>query len=70
MFYISGFSNKFFDITGIQKHIIHAAVGAAAGRYIDTHADDYVSEKDAVLRHYIQLHPEDFPMPGLSSIFD
>lgn len=26
--------------------------------------DNYLAERDATLRHYIELHPEDFPPPG------
>ncbi|XP_018565169.1 NADH dehydrogenase [ubiquinone] 1 subunit C2 [Anoplophora glabripennis] len=47
--------------SGIQKHFIAAGVGAALGKIIDDYRNQYFADKDAVLRHYIQLHPEDFP---------
>ncbi|XP_065158602.1 NADH dehydrogenase [ubiquinone] 1 subunit C2 [Atheta coriaria] len=37
------------------------AGGAIVGQYFDEKRKEYFAEKDAVLRHYIQLHPEDFP---------
>lgn len=38
--------------------------GAALGVFIDKKRNDYLAERDAVLRHYVELHPEDFPTPG------
>lgn len=32
--------------------------------YVQKQRDSYLAEKDAVYRHYIELHPEDFPVPG------
>lgn len=32
--------------------------------YLEKVRKGYYAEKDAVLRHYIELHPDDFPRPG------
>uniref|UniRef100_A0A0V0G4I3 NADH dehydrogenase [ubiquinone] 1 subunit C2 n=1 Tax=Triatoma dimidiata TaxID=72491 RepID=A0A0V0G4I3_TRIDM len=50
-------------LSGIQHYVIAAAVGALIGKYGKDRYDQYNMDKDAVLRHYIELHPEDFPMP-------
>lgn len=42
-----------------------ATVGLAAlAMTVDKWRNEYFAEKDATLRHYIELHPEDFPTPG------
>lgn len=57
--------NKYlFTISGIQKYVISVAGCTAAFKYVQNARDDYLAEKDAVLRHYVQLHPEDFIEPG------
>lgn len=43
--------------------------GAALGVFIDRKRNDYLAERDAVLRHYVELHPEDFPTPGKMPFF-
>lgn len=53
---------------GIQKHIAFSAAAAYVGNVIDGWRRDYYAEKDAVLRHYVALHPEDFPPYGKQSI--
>lgn len=53
-----------YRISGIQKHILFAGIGAVGARTFDNYRRDYYAERDAVYRHYISLHPEDFPMPG------
>ncbi|KAG8222053.1 hypothetical protein J437_LFUL000497 [Ladona fulva] len=50
-------------LSGIQKHIIFGAVGLGAGKFFDGIRNEELAKRDAVMRHYIQLHPEDFPMP-------
>ncbi|KAG4079497.1 hypothetical protein HA402_005194 [Bradysia odoriphaga] len=50
-------------LSGIQKHILAAGVFALGSRIIDGWRRDYYAERDASYRHYISLHPEDFPMP-------
>ncbi|CAG9854220.1 unnamed protein product [Phyllotreta striolata] len=47
--------------SGIQRHVAGAAAMAGITYIVDNYRNDYYAEKDAVLRHYIQLHPEDFP---------
>ncbi|KAG5886428.1 hypothetical protein JTB14_035720 [Gonioctena quinquepunctata] len=46
--------------SGIQKHIGVAAGAAGIGKIIDDYRNQYLADRDAVLRHYVQLHPEDF----------
>ncbi|XP_030380564.1 NADH dehydrogenase [ubiquinone] 1 subunit C2 [Scaptodrosophila lebanonensis] len=48
--------------SGIQKHLAFAAIGGAAGFYFDQKRNEYLAKRDAVLRHYVELHPEDFPV--------
>ncbi|KAJ8919287.1 hypothetical protein NQ315_003871 [Exocentrus adspersus] len=47
--------------SGIQKHIIAAIAGAGIGKILENYNISHAAERDAVMRHYIQLHPEDFP---------
>lgn len=48
--------------------MIAATIGIAGGKIVDGWRNDHLAERDAVLRHYIQLHPEDFPDPGKVSL--
>lgn len=34
------------------------------GKYLDGRQDNKLADRDAMYRHYIQLHPEDFPSFG------
>lgn len=45
-------------------YLIYGAVGAVTGQLILNWRYNYWAERDAVFRHYITLHPEDFPPPG------
>ena len=54
-------------IPGIHQHIIATAFGGFAGRTVDKWRDEHLAERDAVLRHYVTLHQEDFPEPGEKS---
>ncbi|KAL0880827.1 hypothetical protein ABMA27_002012 [Loxostege sticticalis] len=56
--------------SGIQKHVVGVAGWVAALTFIQKKRDEYLAEKDAVLRHYIELHPEDFPVPERKKIGD
>ena len=38
-------------------------MGAIGGQWVEERRLNYLAERDAVLRHYIELHPEDFPVP-------
>jgi len=49
--------------SGIQYHFISAAVGAIVGHTIDGWRDAHMAERDAVLRHYVETHPDLFPDP-------
>ena len=55
----------FYLLSGIQQHLLFGAVGAAIGIIGQKLYDDHNNEKNAVYAHYITLHPEDFPMPGI-----
>ncbi|XP_063914354.1 NADH dehydrogenase [ubiquinone] 1 subunit C2 [Zophobas morio] len=48
-------------MSGIQTHVLVTAGGAAIGKYVDDYRNEYLAERDAVFRHYVDLHPEDFP---------
>ncbi|GLH08560.1 NADH dehydrogenase [ubiquinone] 1 subunit C2 [Gryllus bimaculatus] len=49
--------------SGIQKHIGFAALGIVGGHFVEKQRAIYFAERDAVFRHYVELHPEDFPAP-------
>ncbi|XP_045480337.1 NADH dehydrogenase [ubiquinone] 1 subunit C2 [Harmonia axyridis] len=48
-------------MSGLHRIAAFTILGAIAGNYMDNLKKDYDAERDAVLRHYVQLHPEDFP---------
>ncbi|XP_075974964.1 NADH dehydrogenase (ubiquinone) B14.5 B subunit [Anticarsia gemmatalis] len=56
--------------SGIQKHIIAAGGLTGILTMVQKKRDEYLAEKDAVLRHYVELHPEDFPTPERKKIGD
>ncbi|XP_049867943.1 NADH dehydrogenase [ubiquinone] 1 subunit C2 [Pectinophora gossypiella] len=50
--------------SGIQKHVLGVAGWTIALTTLQNIRNDYLAEKDAVLRHYAELHHEDFcPAP-------
>ncbi|XP_023936470.1 NADH dehydrogenase [ubiquinone] 1 subunit C2 [Bicyclus anynana] len=57
-------------MSGIQKHIFGVVGWTAAITYVQNKRSEYLAEKDAVLRHYIELHPEDFTTPERKKIAD
>ncbi|KOB74180.1 NADH dehydrogenase [ubiquinone] 1 subunit C2 [Operophtera brumata] len=54
--------------SGIQKHIIATIGFTLVLSYVQKKRDDYFAEKDAVYRHYVELHPEDFIEPARKKI--
>uniref|UniRef100_A0A161N1C1 NADH dehydrogenase [ubiquinone] 1 subunit C2 n=1 Tax=Triatoma infestans TaxID=30076 RepID=A0A161N1C1_TRIIF len=50
-------------LSGIQHYVIAALAGALFGKYGQDRYNEYNMDRDAILRHYVELHPEDFPMP-------
>ncbi|CAD6998200.1 NADH dehydrogenase [ubiquinone] 1 subunit C2 [Ceratitis capitata] len=48
--------------SGIQNHAIFTLIGGGLGVFFDQKREEYLAKRDAVLRHYIELHPEDFPV--------
>lgn len=55
----------FIDI-GIQRHIGLTAIGTYAGVIGDKWRNEYYADRDAMYKHYVELHPEDFPPYGKS----
>ncbi|XP_050299449.1 NADH dehydrogenase [ubiquinone] 1 subunit C2 [Anthonomus grandis grandis] len=58
---IGNYASRRPVMSGIQKHILATAAGAAAGFYAEDYRSKKLADRDAVLRHYVELHPEDFP---------
>lgn len=56
--------NYIIFLIGLQKHTAVVLAGGYLGQVIDGYRNRYLAERDAVLRHYVQLHPEDFPPRG------
>ncbi|XP_012271542.1 NADH dehydrogenase [ubiquinone] 1 subunit C2 [Orussus abietinus] len=48
---------------GIQRHIICGLIGTGIGYLCKTRYLSKIATRDAILRDYIKLHPEDFPPP-------
>lgn len=46
---------------GLQKHIGFAGVGLLLGQYIEQKRSESLATRDAILRHYVELHRDDFP---------
>ncbi|KAG6456645.1 NADH dehydrogenase [ubiquinone] 1 subunit C2 [Manduca sexta] len=64
------FQSRRPPFSGIQKHVFSVAGWTALLSFVQNKRDEYLAEKDAVLRHYIELHPEDFPTPERRKIGD
>ncbi|KAL3267587.1 hypothetical protein HHI36_011705 [Cryptolaemus montrouzieri] len=47
--------------SGIQRTIAISIIGAFVGNYMNNVRNEAAAERDAVFRHYVELHPEDFP---------
>ncbi|OQR70753.1 NADH:ubiquinone oxidoreductase [Tropilaelaps mercedesae] len=55
-------------LSGIQRHIL-AVVGLGfAGNQLRLWLNRRAQYREAVLRHYVSLHPEDFPEPERKKI--
>lgn len=50
-------------VTGIQKHALLTVGWCGLLSYVQDKRNAYLAERDAVLRHYVELHPEDFCEP-------
>ncbi|XP_054724813.1 NADH dehydrogenase [ubiquinone] 1 subunit C2-like [Uloborus diversus] len=46
--------------SGIHRHIVLGIIGIYCGYYMDEFFKRKFAERDAVIKHYIELHPEDF----------
>ncbi|XP_014255851.1 uncharacterized protein LOC106670228 [Cimex lectularius] len=49
--------------SGIQHHIMAVVGGWVVGKALHNMMENHNAEKDAIYRHYIDLHPDDFPTP-------
>ncbi|XP_017770670.1 PREDICTED: NADH dehydrogenase [ubiquinone] 1 subunit C2 [Nicrophorus vespilloides] len=58
---IGHYSTKRPILSGVHRHAAYAVIGGALGQYFGNLRNQQNAERDAVFRHYIQLHPEDFP---------
>uniref|UniRef100_A0A2A4K4U1 NADH dehydrogenase [ubiquinone] 1 subunit C2 n=1 Tax=Heliothis virescens TaxID=7102 RepID=A0A2A4K4U1_HELVI len=56
--------------SGIQKHVLLGAGFIGLFNFVQDKRNSYLAEKDAVFRHYVSLHPEDFPEPPRKKIAD
>ncbi|XP_026733012.1 NADH dehydrogenase [ubiquinone] 1 subunit C2 [Trichoplusia ni] len=56
--------------SGIHQHVILSAGFVTALTLLNNKRDAYFAEKDAVYRHYIELHPEEFEEPEPKKIGD
>lgn len=41
------------------------AIGGFLGKVGDNYRNEHFAKRDAILRHYVELHPESFPDPGM-----
>uniref|UniRef100_A0A0A9WHA6 NADH dehydrogenase [ubiquinone] 1 subunit C2 n=1 Tax=Lygus hesperus TaxID=30085 RepID=A0A0A9WHA6_LYGHE len=57
-------------MSGIQLHILFGVGGASIAQFFQMRRDRYNMDRDAVYRHYIELHPEDFPPPERVKVGD
>ncbi|XP_022196448.1 NADH dehydrogenase [ubiquinone] 1 subunit C2 [Nilaparvata lugens] len=48
---------------GALKHVALLVAGAYAGHLLAERRNAHNRDRDAAYRHYIELHPEDFPAP-------
>ncbi|XP_053612925.1 NADH dehydrogenase [ubiquinone] 1 subunit C2 [Plodia interpunctella] len=54
--------------SGIYKHVLGVGAMTTIFTYVQNRRNEYYAEKDAVLRHYVELHPEDFPIKPRQTI--
>lgn len=52
------------SLLGAYLYPVYFAAGWVTGQLLTNYRQNYYAERDAVYRHYIELHPEDFPPPG------
>ena len=50
-------------LAGIQRYFIAGALGLGTGVGLNKFYDYNAVKRDAVMRHYMQLHPDLFPPP-------
>lgn len=52
------------SVSGLPRYVFVTGAFAVAGKYLNDFRNQYLAERDAVFRHYVSLHPEDFPPYG------
>lgn len=57
-------SNRFRWL-GLNRTFGYCILGAVFGYFANDRRNNYYAKKDAVVRQYVELHPEDFVMPGI-----
>lgn len=55
--------NLISTILGIHMIALCGVIGGTLGYFVRQYNDQRNAERDAMFRHYIRLHPEDFPPP-------
>jgi len=50
-------------MSGIQKHVVFVVAGYAFGEWMFNALQRRWGRRDAILRHYIELHPDRFEEP-------
>lgn len=57
---VSNYYNRRPYHAGIQRHFVLGIAGMMIGYYMDKFLERKWANRDAMIRHYIELHPEDF----------
>lgn len=60
--------NVFCLFSGIQRHIGGAIALGTLMHYGYEYRRSYFAERDAVYRHYVETHPDDFIYPGIQIV--
>lgn len=55
-------------IVGLPAYASAIAITYYGFSWLQKYANDYYADRDAMLRHYVQLHPDDFQPPGTFNI--
>ncbi|KAF7281228.1 NADH dehydrogenase (ubiquinone) B14.5 B subunit [Rhynchophorus ferrugineus] len=48
-------------LSGVHRYVLIVGGSMAAGIYVEKKRAEHLATRDAMFRHYIELHPEDFP---------
>lgn len=61
---IANYVRYFYHFPALPRHVGLSVGGAVIGKFIDEKKEIALAERDAQLKHYIELHPDDFPEPS------